>query len=255
MDKAPPSPPPGDAQRQFSLDFPAAEPGLDDLIEGAANAAALARLRRWPDWPDVWLAVTGPPKAGLTVLARAFADRYGLALLRGAALAGADMAAIDALARRGVVLDDADGLGDGAVLLQLLNAAREHERPVVLFAHTRPADWDLRPRDVMSRLRAMAVVEIAAPDEAMMRARLSTALRQRFIFLGEDVSHFLVMRLARSYADVEAVAERIDRTMRARQRELTVALAREVLGGMAEADGQAREAAREAETDGDTGSG
>ena len=40
----------------------------EDFLPGAGNAAALALIDRWPDWPARVIALTGPEGAGTIVV-------------------------------------------------------------------------------------------------------------------------------------------------------------------------------------------
>ncbi len=59
-----------------------------DFREAASNAAALAWLRRAPDWPNNRLALWGEAGCGKTHLLRIWATRTDAALMAGPAVEG-----------------------------------------------------------------------------------------------------------------------------------------------------------------------
>ena len=66
------------APRQLALALPHAESfAREDFLTGAPNAAALAMIERWPDWPDRALALVGPEGAGKSHLAAIWAEIAG----------------------------------------------------------------------------------------------------------------------------------------------------------------------------------
>lgn len=215
--------------RQGMLDLQPCEPDLDHILRSPANADAIERLSDWENWPTHWLAVLGPPASGLTTLARAFCQASGAMAVDGDALSAASAAEIDTLASSGAAVDRADAVTDGPALMALLNRAEERGRPVVLFTQRAPADYQLRPADLVSRLRSMPVVEIAPPDDALMRARLEAAFRERFIFMPDGVAELLLSRLPRRYAEIGRIVDRLNRAMSDQRRGLSVALAKEIL--------------------------
>jgi chromosomal replication initiation ATPase DnaA len=217
------------APHQAFLDLKPPEPDLDHILRSPANADAIDRLSAWQDWPTSWLAVVGPVQSGLSTLAGAFCEASGAVLTDGGQVSAASPDEIDRLAWQGAAVDDAETISDGLALMALLNRAEERGQPIVLFAKQPPVDLVLQPPDVMSRLRAMPVVEIGPPDDGLMRARLETAFRQRFIFLPDGVADILLSRLPRRYAEIERIADRVHRAMSDQRRGLSVALAKEIL--------------------------
>ena len=49
----------------------------EDFLEGPSNAAALALIERWPDWPDRVVALVGPEGSGKSHLGAIWAERVG----------------------------------------------------------------------------------------------------------------------------------------------------------------------------------
>src|SRR5215469_9178096 len=58
----------------------------EDFLEGPPNAAALAMIERWPDWPDRILVVVGPEGSGKSHLAAIWAEAAGARFLAARAL-------------------------------------------------------------------------------------------------------------------------------------------------------------------------
>ncbi len=215
--------------RQGMLDLQPRGPDLDHILRSPTNADAIERLSDWENWPTHWLAVLGPPSSGLTTLARAFCQASGAMIVNGNALSKASAAEIDTLASSGAAVDRAETVTDGPALMALLNRAEERGRPVVLFTPRPPAAFQLQPADLVSRLRSMPVVEIGPPDDALMRARLEAAFRERFIFMPDGVAELLLSRLPRRYAEISRIVDRLNRAMSDQRRGLSVALAKEIL--------------------------
>src|SRR5260370_33434727 len=49
----------------------------DNFLEGPANAAALALVDNWPDWPNRIMLLTGPEGSGKNHLASIWAEQAG----------------------------------------------------------------------------------------------------------------------------------------------------------------------------------
>ena len=83
--------------------------------------------------------------------------------------------------------------------------------------------------DLASRLRAVPVVEIAAPDDALLEAVLRKRFDDRQLGVEQQVIDYMVSRMDRSFAALEAAVQRLDELALSRKRAVTVPLAREVL--------------------------
>jgi chromosomal replication initiation ATPase DnaA len=201
----------------------------EDFLEGPSNAAALGLIERWPDWPDRLVVVAGPEGSGKSHLAAIWADAVGARFLAARSLAEADLPA--ALSTGALVIEDVAGdTLDERALFHLINLAREEGAFVLVTAATAPSGWTLRLPDLASRLRALPVVELGPPDDALLRALMVKLFADRQIAVTESLPAYLMNRIERSFAAARAVVERLDREAMRLHRPVTRALAAEMLG-------------------------
>jgi chromosomal replication initiation ATPase DnaA len=214
--------------RQLALALPHAESfAREDFLEGRSNAAALALIERWPDWPDRMLALTGPEGAGKSHLAAIWAERAGARRLSARALGETDLLA--ALATGALVVEDAGPGVEERALFHLLNLVREEAGWLLLTARTAPTRFGVALPDLASRLRAVPVVGLSAPDDALLRALLVKHFADRQLAVDENVVGYLATRIERSFAAARETVALIDREALRRQRPVTRALAAETL--------------------------
>ena len=201
--------------------------GLDDFMPSASNAAALAAVARWPEWPDRVLLLTGPEGAGKSHLARIWAARAGAALLGPDDLAGD----LDGLARRNAVIEDADRAAiPEAALFHFLNLVRERGLSLLLTARIPPGAWALRTPDLVSRLRLAPAVAIAPPDDALMRAVLVKLFADRQLAVDTSLVDYLALRLERSLDAARRAVADLDRASLDTSRRITRQLAAGLFG-------------------------
>ncbi len=203
--------------------------GAEDFLVGGSNAAAVALIDSWPDWPAPAALVVGPQRSGKTHLAHVWQHRSHARFLQARALCEATIA--DAVRGGGnLVVEDIDqGIGEEAGLFHLLNLARE-TRTSLLMTSTRAAgDLDVRLPDLRSRLRAAVMVEIAAPDDGLLSAVLVKHFTDRQLAVEPQVIAYLVDHMERSMAAAATLVEAIDRRALASRRKVTRTLAAEVL--------------------------
>jgi chromosomal replication initiation ATPase DnaA len=216
------------APRQLVLALDHAESfAREDFLTGPSNRAALSLIESWPDWPARVMALVGPEGAGKTHLASIWAQEAGARVMAAKLLAQADLPA--ALATGALVIEDLspDNLDERA-LFHLLNLAREESAFVLMTARVPPASFQASIRDLASRLRAVPVVTLAPPDDALLRALIVKLAADRQLSVDEALVNYLANRIERSFAAARAAVKRLDEEAMRRQRPVTRALAAEL---------------------------
>src|SRR5258705_11768572 len=116
--------------RQLAFALPHAESlTRDNFLEGPANAAALALVDSWPDWPNRIMLLAGPEGSGKSHLAAIWAERAGARSISAHALTAT--AVPGALATGALVVEDLKSPDfDERALCHLMNLAREDHASV-----------------------------------------------------------------------------------------------------------------------------
>ncbi len=210
--------------RQLRLSLRKALPlTREAFVEGPSNAVARTALDAWPRWPGGALALVGPEGVGKSHLARAWAVAAKAVVL--------DRTAPDvaSAAGRAALLEDVDQGCDDEALFHLINQAAHAGASLLLTARTAPAAWSCALPDLRSRLNAMGVAEIAAPDDDVLRGVLSNFFRERNIRPHEDVYPYLLKRMERSISGAREIVRRLDETEDAEIKPVSRVLARQIL--------------------------
>ncbi|MFM2390956.1 MAG: hypothetical protein RLZZ437_2511 [Pseudomonadota bacterium] len=215
------------AGRQLAFDLPSkAAMRREDFFVTRANAVALAALDGWQDWPLGRMLLMGPAGAGKTHLARIWADAAGAAVVSALQLGTADL---PALAAGPVVVEDADRLPADAqpTLFHLHNMlAGKH---LLITAASPPRDWPLTLPDLASRMQAIPVTRLDAPDDALLTAVLVKLFADRQITVPANLIGYLTIRMDRSLHAAGQLVAALDAAALALGRPITRALAAEVL--------------------------
>jgi len=199
----------------------------EDFLSGPSNAAALALIDRWPDWPAQIVALIGPEGSGKSHLAAIWAETTGARILAAKLLTDIDLPA--AFATGALVLEDLEPADlDERALFHLLNLAREEDAYVLVTGRSAPAAFPVSIRDLGSRLRALPSVALAAPDDALLRALIVKLAADRQLAVDEALVNYLVNRIERSFAGARAAVTLLDREAMRQQRPVTRALAAEL---------------------------
>ncbi len=216
--------------RQLALALDHAESyAREDFLAGPCNAEALALIESWPDWPASAIALVGPEGAGKTHLASIWAAAAGARVVSARALGATELPA--ALATGALVIEDAAAVDDERALFHLINLARE-ERAFLLFtARTAPSLWPVTLPDLVSRLRALPVVTLEAPDDAMLRGVMVKLAADRQLTLDEAVVNYLSTHIERSFAAARAAVIALDKEALRQGRPPSRTLAAEMFRG------------------------
>ncbi|MFT4913659.1 MAG: chromosomal replication initiation ATPase DnaA [Brevundimonas sp.] len=195
--------------------------GAAEFVRSPSNTEAMAVLEHWPDGGEQVLALHGPAGSGKSHLAAIWAERVGAIALHGAEAGLADPLELEG---RPVLLDRAQD-ADDETLFHLINLAQSGGGALLLASRPAPRAWDTVLPDLRSRLDVVRVVGMQEPDDTVLAAILRARFAARSIAPGDELIDYLVRRIDRSAAAVEAVVDRLD----AEHRPVTRALARQVL--------------------------
>ncbi|MDE2177466.1 MAG: DnaA regulatory inactivator Hda [Xanthomonadaceae bacterium] len=228
------------SQLPLALRFPRPQ-RFEHFHAGRANAATLALLRTTTAAAAPWVLLHGPAGSGKTHLLLAacqsaaeagrrvrYAALGALPAPRAeaiAALAGAELIAIDELDVGAGIRDDEQALFD------LYNRGRAEGATLLIAARQPPADLPLVLPDLRSRLGACTRAALRPLDDDERRAVLRERAAARGIELDDGVLDWLFARHARDLGTLTLLLDRIDRAALAARRRVTVPFLRELLAG------------------------
>jgi chromosomal replication initiation ATPase DnaA len=198
----------------------------EDFLSGPCNESPLELIDCWPDWPASAIALVGPEGSGKTHLATIWAAAAGARVVSAHALSEAVLR--PALATGALVIEDAAATSDERALFHLINLAREESAFLLFTARTVPSTWPVAIPDVVSRLRAMPVVTLQAPDDSMLRAVIVKLAADRQLALDESVVRYLLTHIERSFAAARSAVIALDNEALRQGRPPTRALAAEM---------------------------
>jgi chromosomal replication initiation ATPase DnaA len=214
--------------RQLAFALPHAESlTRDNFLEGPANAAGLALIDSWPEWPNRIMLLVGPEGSGKSHLAAIWAEESGARSTSAHALTAASVPG--ALATGALVVEDLKPWDfDERALFHLMNLAREDGAYLLMTAREAPSAFPFELRDLRSRLRAVPTVSLLAPDDALFRSLIVKFCADRQLAVDEPVVSYLASRIERSYAGIRQAVEHLDAEALRLGRPVTRALAAEL---------------------------
>src|ERR1700688_2063996 len=173
--------------RQLAFALPHAESFTrDNFLERPANAAGLALVDSWPDWPNQIMLLVGPEGSGKSHLAAIWAEQAGARSISAYALT--PTAVPGALATGALVVDDLKSPDlDERALFHLMNLAREEGASILITSRMPPSALQIELHDLRSRLRAIPTVLLLPPDDQLFRALIVKSCTDRQLGVDEAV--------------------------------------------------------------------
>jgi chromosomal replication initiation ATPase DnaA len=204
--------------------------GRDDFLVSPSNAAAVARIDAWPDWPAPALFLSGPAGSGKTHLGEVWRRASNAECIEAHALARSDIAYL--IRHKALVVENLDELSDEGerALFHLVNAMMEEGSFLLLVSRMAPGHMPVRLPDLASRLKAMPHAELGAPDDALLSGVLVKLFNDRQLQVPEPLITYLTARIERSVASARDIVQRLDTASLSGNRPVTVKLASEILG-------------------------
>ncbi len=215
--------------RQLTLELPhRAAYGAEDFLVSGCNEAAVAGIDRWPNWLHSAMAVVGPGGSGKSHLVNVWRTRSGAIVLGAPELSAGSARRFEEY--KAIAIEDIDrGIADEQVLFHILNMAAEQKKSVLLTSRNALGELAITLPDLRSRLRAVPLLSIANPDEALLSALLVKLFTDRQLVVEPHVISYLALRIERSTEAVARTVAEVDRAALASRRKVTRALVAEVL--------------------------
>ena len=208
-------------------------PGREDFILGDCNRLAASWIDRWPDWPGQYriLNLVGPQASGKSHLAAIWAEQADAVTLTRMTVDAVPPAA-------NLILDNPapDHRWSEEGLFHLVNRTAGPQSALLITSEVPVAQMKWGLADLASRMRAVNMARLAAPDDALLRQLLEKYFADRQLAVPVPVLDYMVSRMERSFVALQMIAAAMDRRALAERRSLTLPLAREIMKEFAAGD-------------------
>lgn len=195
------------------------------FVDAPSNAEARAALAAPQNWSNRALALVGQAGCGKTHLGHLWAAQNDALYIE----PGDDLRALADWRGRAIWLDNA-GRASEALLFALINMGMRGEiESLLLCARAAPATWDVDIPDLRSRLGAMQVAKIDAPEDELLEAIYRKLFLDRGLKVADNLISYLLLRQARTVDAAHAVVDRLDKLAAAQKVNVTRSFAAKAL--------------------------
>lgn len=222
--------------RQLVLDLPLRTAlGREDFLVTPSNAAAVAVIDRYPDWPSYAMVLVGLAGSGKSHLLEVWRQRSNANAFAASEIG--KIAADELLSSGALAIDDAPGQAlDETALFHLFNLARQTGAHILLASETHPVSWAVTLPDLASRLKALPVAQLEEQDDELLRGVLVKLFADRQLGVEEAVVSYLMLRMPRSLDAARGLVAEIDRLALEEKSAITKPLVSRVLQRMTAPD-------------------
>lgn len=227
---------------QLLLDLPYRPAfGREDFLCSPCNSDAVSLIDDYQNWLGYVAAICGAMSSGKTHLAAAFSAQSGATYVSAEALPMAELIHLsrlsDLLLPNGLVIDSLSRLAPHSeeTLFHLINLAGERKLPLLLLSRVPLSRLSVELADLRSRLRAVRMVEIAPPDDQLLRDLACKLFRDRQMRVPPQVLAYMLPRMQRDFSGVAALVDAIDIASMRQQRMLSIPLVVEVFRSLSTA--------------------
>jgi chromosomal replication initiation ATPase DnaA len=192
---------------QLVFDWPAGVAlGADDFFVSQANQNAYDMVCAPESWPQGKLILTGPAGCGKSHLARIFQSQSGAKVIAAKDLRN------ESPPDTAIIIEDAEQLPETSqeALFHLHNHQHHAGRALLITARDSPARWPLTLPDLASRMQAIALTQIADPDDKLLTALILKLFADRQITPPPALAQYLALRIERSFAAAADIVAQLD---------------------------------------------
>ena len=221
---------------QFILDLPHREAlGRDDFLVTSSNSAAVALIDQWPNWPTNAAIILGEEGSGKTHLVEVWRRKNNAILVSADKLVAREVPSL--LKSGALAIEELQSAKlDERALFHVLNFAKQESKFLLLTSRLAPSVLPLAIPDLASRLKSLPIIQILAPDDALLRGVLVKLFMDRQISVEEGLINYILVRMPRSLGAARKLVADVDMLAMIEKAEVTKPLVARVLATLKEPD-------------------
>ena len=222
--------------QQLTLDLPHRPAlGREDFLISASNAAAVALVDQWPNWPSYGAIIVGPPGSGKSHLLEVWREKSHAQFCNSENLT---IEAIPSLLARGPLAIEIMAVAPlpERAIFHALNYAKQENCNLLFTAEQPVSEWTITIPDLSSRLKSLPMVLIGQPDDALLRGVLVKLFLDRQIDVDEATLNYMLLRMPRSLQSARNIVAEIDQQALIEKAEITRSFVARILSGFTSPD-------------------
>lgn len=194
----------------------------NDFIESEENREAVACLSCWPkSWHSNGVIIYGTPKVGKTHIASLWAQTANAIYILKPAFDKNPRNLFDANCN--FIIDNFDDLTDiDNWMFDFFNICREKNRFFLLISRTSPLTWDIKLKDLRSRLQTLPVINIKNPNDDLLLKIAKKISKDFGISVTDETLNYIMSHITRDVSTLSDTLRMLDKFAMQKQKSITI---------------------------------
>lgn len=200
----------------------------NDFIESEENREAVACLSCWPkSWHSNGVIIYGAPKVGKTHIASLWAQTANAIYILKPAFSENPRNLFEVNCN--FVIDNFDDLADIDInnwMFDFFNICREKNRFFLLISRTSPSIWNIKLKDLRSRLQTLPAINMRSPNDDLL-LKIAKKLSKDFgIIVTDETLSYILDHIRRDVPSLSATLRMLDKIAMQKQKSITIPFVR-----------------------------
>jgi chromosomal replication initiation ATPase DnaA len=180
-----------------------------------SNFEAHALVTAWPNWQSHALYLQGPAGSGKSHLAHIWAERTNALVISAHNFTPENIT-------NHCLLEDIEQCAKEDAMFHLYNISKQQNFSLLLTSACTPSELPFTLPDLTSRLRATPLAAIHAPNDTLLLAALRKQFSDKQLMVDDDVIHYIIPRIERSFLAVQNLVETLDSAALEQKKNITI---------------------------------
>lgn len=209
-----------------------------DFVESEENREVVACLSRWPrSWNSNGVVIYGGPKVGKTHLASLWAQSANaIYVLRSGFFESPRALFASEYDNFNFVIDNLDVLFEELDIYNLdkwmfdfFNICKEKKRSFLLLSRLSPSSWNVRLKDLRSRLQTLPAICIKRPNDTLL-LKIAKKISMDFgIAISDSTLNYLIDRITRDVPSISETLKKLNRLAMQKKKSITTSFVRQYI--------------------------
>ena len=206
----------------------------NDFIESEENREAVACLSCWPkSWHSNGVIIYGAPKVGKTHIAGLWAQAANAIYILQAAFNEPPRNLFDANCN--FIIDNFDDLTNTDInidnwMFDFFNICREKNRFFLLISRTAPSMWNIKLRDLRSRLLTLPAINIKNPNDELLLKIAKKISKDFGINITDETLQYIIDHIKRDVPTFSGTLKMLDKLALQKQKSITIPFVKKYIG-------------------------
>ncbi|MFL2812904.1 MAG: hypothetical protein ACJZ8H_03755 [Paracoccaceae bacterium] len=189
----------------------------EDFYVSTTNSLAVKILDNWKNCSSSGLIIVGPPACGKTHLAAVWSKETSAISYDVLTLVEIDLNHF--IDKKFIILENVEKLEFipeekrlivEENILHIFNSLSANTGKILFTSCKFPRFWEIRLKDLLSRLMTLTILELNMPDDSLLAAVMAKQFLDRQIKVDDEVLKYAISRMERSFLFAKKLVEALD---------------------------------------------